>query len=290
MGIQYNDLVDFGLSAEEIQIYLLALRKKSFSIHDLRVEKHFSSKQRPNLYKLLNKLENKNFIISELKQQGRIYFPIEPSSVLNQIIQQKEEDIELLKLKSIKLIEDLEQIRSLKNLDFTSPSDLLRKYVDLVPKKWNIKERPIIEDKKRYGIIHSIEFDTQRKFSGNSAGIIIHKFRYPEHIPKVFADVSDFDLQGLKNALENLKSNGIFRVKQYRFINTQYQSETLNKSYEIYECNVKMNFGIKSKGALGNFFNSQYPNEIVCFWAANYHDFAILVEYQFQRFKFSQNT
>lgn len=283
-------LEQFGLSNDEARLYFLLIQKKSLNIRSLMQDPYFSNKKRPNLYKLFHALEEKHFILHEKQGESHLFFPEDPSTVFQKILERKEEKLNKLKADTQILLTSLDNIKKLPNPKFIIEDETINGYIQsIVPKSWVIKEAPQkFSADPKFGEVFSVEFDTQRKFSANSAGLILHQYRYSEHVIKLFHNVLQYEISNMKKALDNLKNQGIFRIKKYFFEDTLVNLPNFQTPIKIKEIHVKMTVGIQGKGAICSVINNQKTNEIICIWGANIKDFRILLHNLLENYSISQ--
>ena len=99
-----------GLTNEEAAMYLFLLKMKSATIHEIHNSQEYCLKQRSNLYKLLNSLKEKNFVIEEVKGGKKRFFPIAPHIVIANYIKDQEDALERLRNSAPKLSSTMEDI------------------------------------------------------------------------------------------------------------------------------------------------------------------------------------
>ncbi len=280
-----KNLTEFGLSHDEASLFLYLLKVKSATIGEIHKSKEFQPKKRPNLYKTINSLIEKKFVTEKEKNRKKKFFPISPEIIFNQYIQEQELKVENLKKLSVDLIENMEEIFQKPNPDFnytsTSIPQVVMQYIeDIISEKWILNESPEIGEQKGLGTIYAFEYNTGRKFGGDSAGIVIHKFRYPEHRDLAFQKTKIYQREEIEKALNQQKEQGHFYVDKYWFEDKELFLENENYSEKLVysELTGKLNiFGKKFTGGTAILLLKEDPTIIISIWGADFRDFLELV-------------
>lgn len=277
-------LSKFGFSKDESLLYIRLLGVKSATAQEILKIEEFKTKKRPNIYKIINSLIEKKTIIEEEKEHKKVFFPIPPDRLINYLIDLEEKKFKSLKEESIVVLKRMSSIYETPKFSLDQIPEYFQNLIKIaIPNRWIVSENPFIYDSKNLGKIISLEFNTLRKLGADSAGIIIHEFRYPEHRTQKFEEVMEYQQTQLKRSLENIKNQGPIYLKEYWFedaeITLPSQSKNANMKIKINEIRGKMNIPIgKIKGAFTSFFLEEFNIIILSVWAADFRDFMKIIE------------
>ena len=285
-------MTEFGLGPQEAHLYCHLISVKSATVPELMARKEFAKIQRPNLYKLITSLKEKNAILEEQKGEIKRIFPVEPAIFFQSYLDTEKQRIEQLESDISTLNNQFEVLAETPNPDFYQiPTEYKELYQKIIPSAWVIKEMPIIQNLKQLGNHLIVEFDTHRKFSGNAAGLSIHKFNYAEHIPAAFPKVSEFQCQKLKDALEMYRTTDFFRFKDVNFMERLYQFKTQSPkipSLNYFDILIKSTVGIQFHAAMAIFCLTEYPLLILSLWTADQRDLTVCMQKCVENFNIFQ--
>jgi hypothetical protein len=278
-------LQDYGFTRDEAHLYCYLIRMGSATIHEIHSSPDFSDKLRPNLYKIIDNLHIKQFIIEEFKDGKKRFFPIEPEQILEKNIADEETRISNLKEKKNDLIKGLEAMKSGFENPFKISSEYQSFLLTIIPSKWQIKEPPEIRKIPLMGSLYSVEYDTKRRFGANSAGIAINKFAYPEHRKPVFEEVIHYEQIQMENALRNHFNQNSFKLKEFTLFSEPIHLKD-NISIPITKFKLKLNIPGTFSGGIATFPLEEFPNLLISVWGADYQDFLLLIEKISEKYHF----
>ena len=275
----------FGLTREEALLYYFLLERKSGTIKEIHDSQEYCLKQRTNLYKLINALVEKGFVEEEIKGGKKRFFPQAPHLILSIKIDEKENELEDLKKSASSMTDNLENVLK-KNVEgFETIPDIILEFVSgVVNEEWSIKEPPEIIKTKEMGTIYSVEFNTHRKFSGNSAGIAINVFRYTEHRDESIAEVRENLEQEMIKAFQRIDGHGPLKFLGYESLEKNLVLNNVDFKQPYKEFKIKTNMEINASSAYTSFIFKEHPKKIVNCWAADKRDFLELAENLIKRF------
>ncbi|UYP47392.1 hypothetical protein NEF87_003677 [Candidatus Lokiarchaeum ossiferum] len=282
-----NNLISFGLSKEEALMYCFLLQEKSATVAEIYQSPYFSKKKRPNLYKIIKNLKEKGFLFEEMKKKKKRFFPLNPQNILNLIIQEKEMKLQRLKQTSEGLILDLDTIVAQPNTKFDIMPPLLKEIVSKIKKKkWIIKEIPEVHNASGMETVMSVEFDTRRNFRADSAGIVIFKYRYKEHLEEAIPRVIQKQEAQFQDALENVQDQLPFGFEEIKFSSKILDIDNTNHiPYRKLE--IKTKFLGKMHGGFTVLKFHQYPTVLLSIWSANLPDFKEILTRTLQNYQIS---
>ncbi len=78
-------MTEFGLGPQEAHLYCHLISVKSATVPELMARKEFAKIQRPNLYKLITSLKEKNAILEEQKGEMQKDFPCRTCNLLSKL-------------------------------------------------------------------------------------------------------------------------------------------------------------------------------------------------------------
>ncbi len=266
-----------GLTNEQAAIYLFLLKVKSATIREIHNSQEYCLKQRSNLYKLLNSLKEKNFVIEEVKSGTKRFFPIAPHIVITNYIKDQEEALERLRNSAPKLSSTMEDILKAPFEGFSPiPEPLLEFINGVVNDAWSIREPPeIINERKLAATIYSVEFNTHRQFAGSSAGLALFKFRYEVHRDESKEQVQEFQRMKFEQALNAYNGQSFFQIEDYWFEEKELDIDGIPFGYTEYH--IKSNLSPDSTSGMIVLLVAEHPTKIVSLWGANMEDFKDLV-------------
>ncbi|MDF1537911.1 MAG: helix-turn-helix domain-containing protein [Candidatus Thorarchaeota archaeon] len=283
-----TDLRRLGMSPDETLIYLYLIKAKSATVADIHKASSFRKKKRPNLYKVLNRMREKTFLHSEVKEGRTLFFPVRPHIVLENLLLQKQMEFEELQSK-ISLMENrLESIHSAETISLDDIDSSISQFVRTnIPSQWIVNERPSIV--KLEGTVKqmSIEFNTRRRFGGDAAGIVFFVFRYPNHIDALRERIISSLRDGMIDALESSKGNGSFAIKDYSFSQEEEIPGFEDTGVPYTKIIVYLNF-MKMTGN-GGFLVlrlEEFPSWVLGIWASSMDDLTLLLNPLFEKYTF----
>lgn len=275
----------FGLTKEEALLYYFLLERKSGTVKEIHDSKEYCLKQRPNLYKLINSLVEKGFVEEEIKGGKKRFFPQAPHFILNLKIEEKQKKLDELKELLTSLSDNLENVLK-KSVDvFTPIPEIVLEFVSgVVNEEWSVKEPPEVIKTKDLGTIYSIEFNTHRKFSGNSAGIVINYFRYKEHRDESLLDVQRNLKEEMIKAFQRIDGHGPIKFLGYESSQEELMVKGINFKQFYTEFKIKTNLDINASSACTSFIFEDHLKKIISCWAADKEDFLELAEKMTKKF------
>jgi sugar-specific transcriptional regulator TrmB len=275
----FADLKRLGLSPDESLIYLYLIKAKSATAAEIHSASSFRKKKRPNLYKVLNRMKEKSLLHTEIKEGRTLFFPVRPHIVLENLLLQKQIEFEELKSKTSLMESRLESIHSTETITLDEIGTDISEFVQtIIPAQWIVNERPSIV--KLEGTVRriSIEFNTKRRFGGDSAGIVFFVFRYPNHIA-AFENRADSSLRdGMIDALESSKGSGSFDIKDYSFMYRDNLPGIKDIQLSYTHITVHVNFmNMSGNGGFLVLRLDEFPRWVLGLWAATLDDLILLL-------------
>ncbi len=239
----------------------------------------FSHRKRPNVYKTLNRLVDKKWVVTETKGGHTLFFPVRPHIVGQNIVDEKRAELAALEEK-LPLLED--QLEAMLQSETISLEDLdaeTREFVRTVtPNRWFLRERPTVSKFLSSGRTVSIEFNTRRRFGGDSAGLVIFSFRYREHVNHFRQEADNTLRNGMIAALESQRGLGKFDVKRYEFSESPVSIVPEKPSLRYTVLTVYLNLmNMRGEGGFLSVELESHPTWIVGVWAASSDDLVQLV-------------
>ncbi len=276
-----------NLTKEEATLFLFLLTIKSATIREIHNSKEFCLKQRPNLYKTLNNLKEKNFVVEEVKGGKKRFFPIAPHMVIENYISNQEQELKKLKESAPKLSEAMENILKTPFEEFSPIPDPLIEFISgVVNEDWSIREPPeIIKKRELRAIIYSVEFNTHRQFAGNSAGLVLFIFRYQQHRDESIEEVKQYQQSQFEQALKSFNGQGFFQIEDY-WVEKKFM-EINDMKFDYSEFHVKSNISSDSASGIITLLFKEHPTKIISLWAADLKDFFDLITRVTKKFEVS---
>ena len=273
-----RNLRKLGLTKEEALLYIFLLEIKSATIKEIHDSKEYCLKQRPNLYKLINGLKNKNFVIEEEKGGKKRFFPLPPHLIIATKLDEKEKELKKLTENATQLTNTLENTLKKPFDGFNPLPKIILDFISgVINEDWTIKEPPEIIETKELGIIYSIEFNTHRQFSGSSAGIALNVFRYKEHRDDARNDVKENLKKEMIKNFKRMEGHGPIKFLGHELIETRLSVPEINFNHPYTEFKIKTNMDFEASSACASFIFEGHPKKIINCWGADKRDFLDLV-------------
>ncbi|MBN2231080.1 MAG: hypothetical protein JW779_15960 [Candidatus Thorarchaeota archaeon] len=275
-----SELRQLGFSNQEVLLYIQLLRLKSASVSEIHQIEGYSQKKRPNIYKLLNSMAEKSLIYSEVKDGRTLFFPNRPHILLQSLLDMKREELSHLEEILPNIESQLEEIHIVESISLDAIDSEIANFIDLVkPKKWLIREQPSQRKLGGSGRQVSIEFNTRRRFGGDSAGIILFTFRYREHVVHYLNSVESIMKNGMIQALEGQRGPRHFDIKDYEFSKKKGQLPPLCEDTEYVVITVYLNLmNLKAEGGFLHLLLKSSPNWIIGVWGSSLDDLSTLLQ------------
>jgi DNA-binding PadR family transcriptional regulator len=270
MKLLHDQLEALGLTPEEADLYIHLLSVKSATVQEIHSSASFKGKQRSNLYKVLNRLVEQKMITEETKEEAgkKRFFPVEPKVACPALLERKEAELRDLQAELEWTVEALDRLVDVqKNSRFDVPEPL-QPLVTLLKPTWIVKEPPEVFEKPGLGKIYSIEYNTRRVFGGDSVGIVIHQFKYAEHVtPEAITKARDHELSGFMAALDAIKDQGPVKMKDY------WSEDGVIDGLQYTKIHTRLTIPGKFAGGIATFILAEMPEAIVSVWGADLADF-----------------
>ncbi len=272
-----NRLRDLGLTGDETLLYMHLLQVKSATVREICSSPGFKAKRRSNIYKVINKLHAKGFLIEEVKDGRLLSFPVMPHVILTETLKKKEEELQNIREAMPGLIESLEAMFGKPWISADTIPSPLKPIVESVPAQWVIKESPVKVKQPGLGNITSVEFNTRRRFGGDSAGLVYHEFAYPEHARMAFDAAREFEKESMRTSLMNVIKQGPIHIRKFWFEEARFVDSSSVKGMKYTLVHTQLNFPGDFKGGLASFIIVQHPTAVLSAWGADLRDFTSVV-------------
>jgi len=283
-----RSLEKFGLTPDEAKLYLHLLKVKAIYVREILKSPDFHGKWRSNLYKVVNNLSKKNFIIEEEKGGKKLIFPVPPKEAIEIGIKSQELHLKELRDAGSELSPSLEVEYQKPGIDLSAIPEKWRSFIESIKdSRWLIREPPQIKEIRGMGKEYSVEFDTLRHFGAHSAGVVINDFAYPEHKTEALPRLRKRLEENIEQALKNTEPHGFMRLKRFWFETTTISGEQIPGPLSIAQIVTKWNIPGTFRGSMATLELVEFPQTAISLWGADHRDFLqmldlIAIKYQIQ--------
>ncbi|MBN2152945.1 MAG: hypothetical protein JW839_15950 [Candidatus Lokiarchaeota archaeon] len=263
-----------GLTPDEAACYIHLLKVKAATVREIHAVPPFKEKKRPNVYKIVDGLLAKGLLDSEVKEGKQRLFPVRPHVVLEEFVERKNWELEELRASMPALVENLERVFDTPpTVGFTIPA-AARPLTDLMNPAWIVREAPEVFQEQGIGVVHSVEFNTRRRFGGDSAGLSVHEFKYTEHVAPAFGRARDFAAAHFESAMRSIKPHGPVHVKAFSFHPASLdRTGKMPRSLEYTRIETRLSIPGRFTGGMCTFAIEELPVLVVTAWGADARDF-----------------
>lgn len=284
----------FGLTTDEARLYLHLLEVKSSAVRELLKSPEFGGKWRSNLYKIVNGLIGKGFLVQEEKGGRNELFPVPPKEALQAVLDAKEHALDELRELVHSSGDALESIYAQPTIDLSVFPDTWQRFIESIAiPGWIIREKPRITSIHGLGTEYSVEFDTGHRFKPNTAGVVIHDFPYPEHKMEALPRIRDHLQASMAKALKSAESAGPIRMKNYKFEDNQFPGKLFGKPDDkpmpFVQLVTRWTLAGTFKGGFVTVNLEEFPAVAISLWGAATKDLIELLRKVMQNYKAQGN-
>jgi len=278
------------LTTDEARLYLHLLEAKSSAVRDLVKSPEFGGKWRSNLYKIVNGLIGKGFLVQEEKDGRKELYPVPPREALQALLDAGQRSLDTLREQANSSGDALESIYARPTIDLDMFPDTWRTLIEAIAiPDWIIRETPRITSIHGLGTEYSVEFDTGHRFKPHTAGVVIHEFPYPEHKDEALPRIREHIQASMSKALLSAESTGPVKMKNYRFEDKQLPGKLFGKpdrkSLPFVQLVTRWTLAGTFKGGFVIVHLEEFPAAAISLWGAATKDLIELLRKVLQKYK-----